>query len=120
MDLGYFISHTNTELSLGSGLGITVDAEDLLGLDASNSVFRIDGSWRFTDNRRHRLDMTWFSFRRDGSKTIGRDFTIKDDEDNEIKIPAGTQLRSKFDLDIYQAAYNYSLAGYPHSIRVQR
>jgi hypothetical protein len=50
---GYFISNTNTDLSLGSGLGVTVDVEELLGLDTTNSVFRVDTFWRFTENRRH-------------------------------------------------------------------
>jgi hypothetical protein len=108
VNLGYFISNVDTDLSLGSGVGLTVNVEDLLGLDTTENVFRIDGSWRFTDNRRHRLDFTWFSFRRDGSKTVGRDFTIEDDEGNEITVPAGSQVTSKFNLDIYQAAYSYS------------
>lgn len=108
VDVGYFISNVDTDLSIGSGLGLTVNVEDLLGLDTNNNVFRIGGSWRFTDNRRHRLDLTWFSFRRDGSKTVGRDIIFEDDEGNEITIPAGTQVKSFFDLDIYKAAYGYS------------
>jgi len=89
-------------------LGLTVNLEDLLNFDSTNSVFRIDAFWHFTENRRHRLDLTWFSLRRDGSKTIGRDFTIEDDNGNEINIPAGTQVESKFDLDIYRGRYSYS------------
>ena len=108
LDLGYFIANTNTDISLGSGLGLTVSVEDLLGLDSTDSVFRVGGSWRFTDNRRHRLNLDWFSFRRDGSTTIGRDFTIKDDEGNEITVPAGSQVTSKFNFDIYKAGYSYS------------
>ncbi|MGB2687497.1 MAG: hypothetical protein WBC36_00785, partial [Desulfobacterales bacterium] len=42
VNLGYFISNTNTDLSLGSGVGLTVNVEDLLGLDTNNNVFRID------------------------------------------------------------------------------
>ena len=105
---GYFISSTNTNLSLGSGLGVTVDVEELLGLDTTNSVFRVDAFWRLTDNRRHRLDFTWFSFRRDGNRTIGQDIEYEDDEGNIITIPAGSQVNTKFDLDIYKAAYSYS------------
>ncbi|MDH3837742.1 MAG: hypothetical protein OET81_11225 [Desulfobacteraceae bacterium] len=108
LNAGYFIANTNTDLRLGSGLGLTVDVEDLLGLDTTNSVFRVDAIWRFTENRRHRIDFTWFSFRRDGDTTIGRDFTIKDNEGNEIDIPAGSQVNTKFNLDIYKAAYSYS------------
>ena len=108
LNAGYFISNVDTDLSLGSGLGLTANLEDLLGFDSTNSVFRIDAFWRFTENRRHRLDLTWFSFRRDGSKTIGRDLTIKDDEGNEINIPAGSQVESNFNLDIYRGRYSYS------------
>ena len=108
VNLGYFISNADTNLSLGSGVGLTVNVEDLLGLEGTSNVFRIDGSWRFTDNRRHRLDVAWFSFRRDGSKTIGQDIPIKDEDGNPITIPAGTQVNSKFDLDIYRGRYSYS------------
>ena len=105
---GYFIANSDTDLSLGSGLGVTVSVEDLLGLDTANNVFRIDGSWRFTDNRRHKFDFTWFSFRRDGSKTVGQDFTIEDEDGNPTEILAGTLVESKFNLDIYRGRYSYS------------
>lgn len=107
-DIGYFISDVNTDLRIGSGLGLTVDVERALGLDTTNSVFRLDALWRFTNNRRHRLDFTWFSFHRDGLRTIGQDIEFEDDKGNIITIPAGTQVNSKFDLDIYKAAYSYS------------
>lgn len=108
VDAGYFISNVDTNLSLGSGLDLTVNVEKLLGLDTTNNVFRIDAFWRFTDNIRHRFDLTWFSFRRDGSKTIGRDFTIEEKDGNDIEILAGTRVNTKFNLDIYRAIYSYS------------
>ena len=108
VSLGYFISEVDTELSMGSGLRLTIDVEDLLGLDSRNSVFRVDTFWRFTDNRRHRLGLSWFSFRRDATRTVGRDFTIKGNEGNEITIKAGSLVESFFDLDIYKASYSYS------------
>jgi len=108
LNLGYFISDVDTDLRIGSGLGVSIDVEDALGLDSTNSVFRVDALWRFTDNRRHRLDFQWFVFRRDGSNTILQDILIKDEDGHEITIPAGTQVESFFDLDIFQAAYSYS------------
>jgi hypothetical protein len=108
LNLGYFISNVNTDLRFGSGLGVTIDVEDLLGLDSTNSVFRVGAAWRFTDNRRHRLDFQWFSFRRDGDRTLLEDIKIEDDDGNIIDIPAGTRVDSFFDLDIYQIAYSYS------------
>ncbi len=44
LDLGYFIANTNTDISLGSGLGLTVSVEDLLGMDSTDSVFRVGGA----------------------------------------------------------------------------
>jgi hypothetical protein len=108
VNLGYFVSNSETELSIGAGLGITVNVEDLLGLDTTTNVFRADGSWRFTDNRRHRLDLTWFAFRRDGFRTVGQDFTIEDKEGNKIEIPAGSQVTSNLDIDIFRGGYSYS------------
>jgi len=108
LDLGYFIANTDTGVRLGSGLGVSVDMEDLLGLDSTNSAGRLDASWRFTENRRHRLDFQWFSFRRDGSRTIGEDIHYKDEDGNDQVIEAGTYVESYFDFDIYQVAYSYS------------
>jgi len=108
LSLGYFIANTDTSVRLGSGLGVSVDMEDLLGLDTTNSAGRVNASWRFTDNRRHRLDFEWFSFRRDGSRTIGEDIHYEDIDGNDQVINAGTRVESFFDFDIYQLAYSYS------------
>jgi len=108
VSFGYFIANADSDLSIGSGVGLTVNVEDLLGLDTTNSVLRVDSSWRFTDNLRHRLDFTWFAFRRDGSKTIDQDIPIDGDDINEDVIPAGSQVTTKLDFDIYRVAYSYS------------
>lgn len=60
-NLGVFVSATDTSFRIGSGIGLNIDTEEALGLDATNTVFRADALWRFTDNKRHRLDFTWFS-----------------------------------------------------------
>lgn len=36
LNAGYFISNVDSDLALGSGLGLTVNVEDLLGLDSTN------------------------------------------------------------------------------------
>jgi hypothetical protein len=108
LELGYFIANTDTSVRLGSGLGVSVDMEDLLGLDSTDSAGRVRALWRFTDNRRHRLDFQWFRFRRDGSRTIGEDIHYKDKDGNDQVIDAGTYVESFFDFDIYQLAYSYS------------
>lgn len=93
---------------LGTGLGVDIDVEELLGLDSSSSVFRVGALWRFTENRRHRFDFSWFSLNRDGSRQILQDIVIEEKDGNEIPINAGSTVDAFFDLDIYQLAYSYS------------
>ena len=108
VNLGVFVSATDTSFRIGSGIGLSIDTEDALGMDATNTVFRADALWRFTDNKRHRLDFTWFSLDRDASRQIGQDVTFEDRDGNLITIDAGTTVESNFDLDIYELAYSYS------------
>lgn len=109
IDVGYLITSIDTSVNLAAkGLGVEVDAEEFFGLDTTNSVAKINGYWRFTDNLRHRFDLQWSSYRRDGYKKIGRDFTFEDKNGNEIVIPAGTEVNSHFDVDMYKVSYSYS------------
>lgn len=56
VNLGVFISSVDSSFRIGTGVGLDIDIEDLLDLDATNTVFRTGTLWRFSDNRRHRLD----------------------------------------------------------------
>ena len=109
VDVGYLITSMNTSLNLGAkGLGVEVDAEDFFGMDTTYSLVKIKGFWRFTENRRHRLDFKWSSYRRDGYRKIGKDFTFEDKDGNEITIPDGTEVNSHFNVDMYKISYSYS------------
>ena len=105
---GLFLSYVNSDLRFGSGTGLSVNIEEALGLDAENSVFRVEGCWRFSHNRRHRVDLSWFSFNRTGTRTTTDAITISPPEGQDIIIPIGTTVNSYFDLDIYQLTYSYS------------
>ena len=106
--IGYFLTSLDTSLRFGTGVGIDIDAEELLGMANTESVFRLDGFWRFSKNQKHRFEINWFSLNRNGSKTIGRDIIIEGPEDKEIIIEAGTTVESKFNIDLYQGTYSYS------------
>jgi len=107
-NFGVFLSTMDTSFRIGSALGASLDVEELLGLDTTTSVFRLDALWRFSENRRHRLDLSWFSIRRDGERQILRDIVIEDDNGNPITIVSGTNVSSFFNLDIYELNYSYS------------
>ena len=109
ISFGGFISSNNTAFRLGSGAGVDLDIEEFLGLDTTNSVFRMGGLWRFTENRRHRMDLSWFRLQRSGDTSIGQDIVIPGEgEEEDIIIETGTKVESYFDIDLYQLAYSYS------------
>lgn len=108
IEAGYFLSAVNSGFRLGAGVGVDIDAEELLGLDSSISAFRVGALWRFTENRRHRLDFSWFSINRDGTRQILQDIVIEDDDGNQTPIDAGSTVEAFFDIDIYQLNYSYS------------
>ena len=105
---GLFASRSATEVRFGSGIGVEVNLEDALGMEADTQVFRLETYWRFTKNRKHRADFSWFSLQRTASKKITDDITIQPPDEDEIPIEAGTEVKSKYNMDIFQVAYSYS------------
>ena len=97
-----------TEIRFGSGLGVEVNLEDALGMESDTQVFRLESYWRFTGNKKHRADLSWFSLNRSASRRITEDITIKPPNEDEIIIEAGTEVKSKYDMDIIQLLYSYS------------
>jgi hypothetical protein len=89
ISLGSFVSSSRSNVLLSAnGFGIGIDVEEALGMDTTQTVFRAGGIWRFSDNRRHRADLSWFAIRRDASKQLGQDITI-----NGVTYPTGTQVK---------------------------
>jgi hypothetical protein len=104
ISLGSFVSSTTSGVKLSAnGVGVTIDVEDALGLETTTTVFRAGGLWRFSDNRRHRADLSWFALRRDGHRQIGQDIVI-----DGVTYPTGTTVNAGFDIDVYKASYSYS------------
>jgi hypothetical protein len=104
LSLGVFVTTRDTETRLDSSLGdgTVTDFEKDLGLDASDSVFRIDGYYRFRE--RHRVDFSVFDLSRDKSKRIEKSIHWGD-----TLYSIDTVIKSRSDLEIYKAAYTYSL-----------
>ena len=105
LSVGIFItdrdSKTRFDAQAGSANGTEVDLESELGVDTSDSVFRLDGYFRF--NQKHRLDFSWFDLSRIGSKPIQRDIDW-----NGTLFTLDTVVDSEFDLAIYKVAYTWS------------
>ncbi len=105
ISLGAFITDRDTSTRVDSstlGRGTTIVLEDDLGLDSSQTVFRIDGHFRIAE--RHRLDFSVFDLSRDSTWTIDQNIQYGD----EVFL-ADTTIDSNFDLNIYKIAYTYSI-----------
>lgn len=103
LSLGVFVTDRDTEARLDSsvGDGTDTDFESDLGLDSSDTVFRVDGYIRFAE--RHRVDFSVFDLSRKSSKQIDRDIQWGDS-----LYTIDTVIEADFDLSIYKAAYTYS------------
>lgn len=104
LSVGVFVADRNSKTRVDGTAGMdgtTVDLEGDLGLNRSDSVFRIDGYYRF--NKKHRLDFSAFDLSRTASKVIEKDIDW-----NDTLFPINTTVNSKFDLTIYKLAYTWS------------
>ena len=103
LSLGVFLPDRDTVVRFDSSLGngTDTDFELDLGLDSSDSVFRVDGYFRIRE--RHRVDFSVFDLSRSNSKQIQRDILWGD-----TLYAIDTVVDADFDLAIYRAAYTYS------------
>lgn len=100
--LGAFFTDRDSQTRIDgeTAPGTDVDLESDLGLERSDTVFRVDGYWRFAE--KHRFDLSAFDLSRSASKQIEREI-IWDD----TTYPINTTVDAELDLAIYKAAYTW-------------
>ncbi|MFC1799494.1 hypothetical protein ACFL2Z_01090 [Candidatus Eisenbacteria bacterium] len=104
LGVGGFLNAVNSSIMLGAeGVGVNIDVEELLGLKSRTTAFRAAGFWRYTENRRHRLELSWFAVRRSTDHVIDRNIDLGD-----TLFLEGTLIKSSLDIDIIKVAYGYS------------
>jgi hypothetical protein len=105
LNVGGFIATVNSDFRLGTqSAALDISPEDFLGLDSSVFVFRADALWRFTSNRRHRFELSYYDLRRASTKTLDAGIQI-----NDNSFTAGTTIDTLFDVQVIRAGYSYSL-----------
>ena len=101
-ELGGYFPSINTELQIdGADVGDDLDLEDSLGFSDDDSLWRLDGYWRFF--KKHRLGFGYYGFRRDASVTLDEEIEIGD----EI-FPINARADSELNLGFYSFDYMYS------------
>jgi len=104
--LGGVLAAVNSSVRVGlPGVGVGVDLEELLGLNTATTTIRAEGFWRFSKNKRHRVDASWIDLSRRGDKTVGQEIELGNGE----TIAVGAQVNTKLDLDLLRLAYSYSV-----------
>ncbi len=104
VSLGVFLTDRGTRTSVDGDVpdsGTDVDLENTLGFDKSDTVFRIDGYYRF--NEKHRIDFSAFDLSRVASKQIDTEF----EWDGEV-YPVDALVNASLDLKIYKLSYTWS------------
>jgi hypothetical protein len=107
LSLGGFAATMNSSVVLGAkelGTGLAIDVEDALNLDSSLTVFRGDAFVRLGDNKRHRLDFSYYDLRRHATRTLQKDLDIGGNT-----YPVGATVDSSLDFQIIKGGYSYSL-----------
>lgn len=114
---GYTLTRNESEMSLterNTGAGVSVSPEDTLGLQTEQTVFRLDGRYRF--NPEHSVSFSWYSISSNGGKQIDEQFDWVDENGDPITIPVGARVDTQLDYDIYKVAYLWS---FYHSDKVE-
>ena len=104
LSLGMFFTDRGTTTRLNGDIpdsGTDVDLEGSLGFDKSDTVFRIDGYYRF--NEKHRIDFSAFDLSRNASKQIDEEFIW-----NGETYPIDVMVKAELDLAVYKLAYTWS------------
>ena len=106
---GYAVFQYDSVVSLTEtnvGVGISFSPRDTLGLDSEQTVFRLDGRYRFKLD--HALTFSWYRISSNNKRTLLDDIDWVDDDGNTVTIPTGTRVNSSLGYDIYKVGYLWS------------
>ena len=85
--------------------GQEIDLEDDLDLEDFSVLPALDLRWRFTRNKKHRLEAGYFAILRSDSRKLEFNIELPDDGGT---IPIGARLDTDFDVHVASLTYGYS------------
>jgi hypothetical protein len=106
ISLGGFVTGLNNDIIIGSqklGLGLSINVEDALGLKTSVFVLRNEILYNFGKRGQQSAKFEYFGFFRNAQKVLESEIEIGDET-----FPLGSELNSKFNMQIFKGSYCYS------------
>ncbi len=104
LTLGTYFLSSDTTLRVdelrGVGVGTEFEVEDVFHFD-EDTVFRVEGAWRFRP--RHSLRLMYFESDRTRTDTIDRNIEFGDES-----FPLGASATMRFEFTIMELAYRYA------------
>jgi hypothetical protein len=98
---GFFLTNFTSDVALtGAGAGVILNLEDLLGLDATTSQFRVGVHYRAW--RRHHFYFDFLDIGRDARQTLQAEIPT------DPPVEAGAMVDSKLDIRIYKVGWGFS------------
>lgn len=105
VSLGGFYTALGSSVIVGSddlGVGLSLDLEDALGLRTSAFVLRGETQYTFGKRRNKKASLNYLGLFRTADKVLDSDITLGD-----ITYTASSQVKSEFNLEVYELSYNY-------------
>ena len=96
---------TDFEVTEPGGRTVSVDFEDDLNVDSFSVEPNLEFRWRFTENKKHRLMLSYFGIIRDGTQNIGFELDLG----GGVVIPVNAETKTEFNFHIVDVSYGYSL-----------
>ncbi len=104
---GFFLTSFSSDVTLaGSGGGVIVNLEDVLGLDVTTKQWAIMGHYRAW--RRHHFHFSYYDLSRDAEKHLEVPIPDPDDPGGDPLVTIGTEVGSLLDLGVYKIGYTFS------------
>ena len=104
VNTGGYLTDFTTDAAVGTGssFGTTIRVEDELGVEADQSIFRLEGIFRF--NERHSIDFGYWEATRSGRQEIDEDI-----EFDEVTFDLGAELETEADARYFRLGWRYSM-----------
>jgi hypothetical protein len=99
-ELGGYFPSISSDMKIDAG-DDRIDLENFLGLSEDESVWRLDGYWRFA--KKHRLGFGYYGLRRDATSVFSDSINIGGET-----WYAGAKVATELDMDFFALAYAYS------------